>query len=107
MAARTGKKETEGHMVLVFVVYGNAIDDEMTEMLKTRVAGYTRFEGVRGEGSSEPRLGSHVWPGINNCVMTAVDDRERGLLMEGIGELKRKFPHAGVKVFAVPLLTEV
>ena len=72
-------------MVLLFIVYSNAVDDEMVELMKTYAKGYTKFTGVHGEGSGEPHLGSHIWPGINNCMMVATDSKA----LEGIkGEVE-------------------
>jgi len=96
------KKENRDELSLVFIVYGNAIDDEMVELLKEHAGGYTKFEGVRGEGAGEPRLGSHVWPGVNNCVMAALTVGEKNAVQKEIDVLRIKFPGAGIRLFILP-----
>lgn len=92
-------------MNLMFIVYSNAVDDEMIETMRRAADGYTRFLGVHGEGRGEPHLGSHVWPGVNNCIMTVVDKNQEKSLVEEMRDLKRRFPEVGIHAFTVPLKT--
>ncbi len=90
-------------MNLMFIVYSNAVDDEMIEIARRNAGGFTRFSGVHGEGCGEPHLGSHVWPGVNNCIMAAVDKKQEAAVAAEVLELKEKFPDVGIRVFTVPL----
>lgn len=90
-------------MNLMFIVYSNAIDDEMLEIARRHAGGYTRFSGVHGEGRGEPHLGSHIWPGVNNCMMAAVDKKQEAAIAEDLRLLKEKFTDIGIRVFTVPL----
>lgn len=85
-------------MILMFIVYSNAVDEEMIEIIKKYSDGYTKFQGVQGEGHGEPNLGTHIWPGKNNCIMSAVENKnEKNIVKESL-ELKEKFPGIGVHI---------
>jgi len=90
-------------MNLMFIVYSNAVDDEMVEIARRIGCGYTRFSGVHGEGEGEPHLGTHIWPGVNNCIMIAADRKQETALAEEIRTLRQRFPGAGLRVFILPL----
>ncbi len=89
-------------MNLMFIVYSNAVDDEMLEIAR-RHAGATQGLRVHGEGRGEPHLGSHIWPGVNNCMMAAVDKKQEAAIAEDLRLLKEKFTDIGIRVFTVPL----
>lgn len=90
-------------MVLLFIVYSNAVDEEMVEIVIRHAGGYTKFVGVQGEGEGEPQLGTHIWPGINNCLMVAVNRESEKKIVNAVDRLKVKFPGMGVKVFSTQL----
>ncbi len=90
-------------MVLLFIVYNNAVDEEMVEIVKELAGGYTKFIGVQGEGSHEPQLGTHIWPGINNCLMVAVERTGMKKIVDSIDWLCEKFPDVGVRIFSTQL----
>ncbi|MBN1534379.1 MAG: hypothetical protein JXA20_17025 [Spirochaetes bacterium] len=90
-------------MNLMFIVYSNAVDDEMAEIARRYAAGYTKFTGVHGEGCGEPHLGSHIWPGVNNCMMVAAEKEQEAEIAREVRELKEKFSDIGIRVFTVPL----
>jgi hypothetical protein len=91
------------NMVLLFIVYSNAVDEEMVEIVMRRAGGYTKFVGVQGEGQGEPQLGTHIWPGINNCMMVAMDKENEKKIVHDIDALKVKFPGMGVKIFSTKI----
>lgn len=90
-------------MVLIFIVYSNAVDDEMVEIVKRCAGGYTKFIGVHGEGGGEPHLGSHIWPEVNNCMMVASDNKALDEIENGVEDLKRKFPGIGINIMVTSL----
>lgn len=91
------------NMVLLFIVYSNAVDEEIVEIVMRHAGGYTKFVGVQGEGQGEPQLGTHIWPGINNCLMVAADKESEREIINAVDRLKVKFPGMGVKVFSSQL----
>ena len=86
-------------MILLFIVYSNAVDDEIVEIVKANSNGYTKFRDVQGEGAKEPHLGTHIWPDINNCIMTAIDPKKKNDIINEVNKLKKKFPTVGISVF--------
>ncbi len=90
-------------LMLLFIVYSNAVDEEITETVKRHAGGYTKFTGVYGEGSREPHLGSHIWPSMNNCVMAAIDASQKSAMTQDIMHLKEKFSGVGISLFITRL----
>ena len=90
-------------MLLMFIVYSNAVDEEMIEIIKSNSEGYTKFVGVQGEGHGEPHLGTHIWPSVNNCIMAAIDNKNGKSIAASTKELKDKFPDIGIKIFTTEL----
>lgn len=90
-------------MLMLFIIYSNAVDEEMVELVKNHSDGYTKFRGVQGEGHGEPHLGSHVWPSINNCMMVVIDNKNEKALVSDLHELENKFSGIGIKVFTTTM----
>ena len=94
-------------MIIMFVVYSNAVDEEMVEIVKRYAEGYTKFLNVQGEGHGEPQLGTHVWPGRNNCLMVSMENKREKKFVEDTKELKRKFPGIGIHIMTANLKTVI
>jgi nitrogen regulatory protein PII len=86
-------------MKLVFIVYGNAIDPDVSEALEELgLTSYTKWREVFGKGAtSGPHLGDHVWPGVNSMLMIVLDDDQLAPLM------KERFAHEGLKLYSLPV----
>ena len=92
-------------MKMFFVVYAEASDENITDAFKKAgYKSYTKLHGVTGEGEeSEPKLGTHYWPGRNNTLLLAVPDEEIHNLIELVRKLKVDHPRAGLRAFTSPL----
>lgn len=92
-------------MKMFVVVYAEATDETITMAFKENgFRSYTKMHGATGEGSeTEPRLGTHYWPGRNNTLMMAVPDEEIQRLLELVKKLKAEHPRAGLRAFTFPL----
>jgi nitrogen regulatory protein PII len=92
-------------MKLVFIVYGNAIDPDVSEALEELgLTSYTKWREVFGKGAtSGPHLGDHVWPGVNSMLMIVLDDDQLAPLMEAFRPLKERFAHEGLKLYSLPV----
>lgn len=92
-------------MKMVLIAYCEAADYEVIEAIKEAgIKGYTKFTEVLGEGAeTQPRLGTHCWPGKNNFLAIAVEDEELELLQSAVKEMKKRHPKAGIKAFVMPL----
>lgn len=92
-------------MKMFIVVYSQAADyDVLDRIKKAGVKGYTKMKEVAGEGTeTEPKLGTHTWPGENNVLYIAVRDEEVAPVADMIRQLKTDHPRAGVKGFLLPM----
>ena len=90
-------------MILMFIVYSNAVDEEIVEIALKCAGGYTKFLGVPGEGGGEPHLGTHVWPSVNNCIMIAIDRTKEDSIVNEVKELKKRFSGVGISIFSTNL----
>ena len=92
-------------MKMFFVVYAETSDESITAAFKQAgYKSYTKMLGARGEGEgSEPKLGTHFWPGRNNALFLAVHDEDIAKLCELVKKIKSEHSHAGLKAFTLPL----
>ncbi len=92
-------------MKMVFVVYSQAADYDIVAAFKQAgIKGYTKVENACGEGTeTEPKLGTHTWPGENNVLFLALEESELSATTELIRKLKDRHPRAGVKAFILPM----
>ena len=92
-------------MKMLLLIYCDAADEVVIAALKEAgVRGYTKLKEACGEGTeTEPKLGTHIWPGRNNVIFMAVHDDAISLLDARILELKQEHPRAGVRSFLLPM----
>ncbi|NLE92121.1 MAG: hypothetical protein GX598_06260 [Elusimicrobia bacterium] len=92
-------------MKMAMLVYNEAVEEEVMEvMAECGVSNYTKIAGVHGKGaSSGAHLGTDVWPGQNNLLYVACSQEQAEGLASGIGALREKIRHEGVKIFIMPL----
>jgi uncharacterized protein YaaQ len=92
-------------MKMFFVIYADASDESITAAFKQ--AGYktyTKMHGATGEGlETDPKLGTHFWPGKNNALLFGVPDEEISKLCELVKKIRNDEPHAGLRAFTFPL----
>jgi hypothetical protein len=81
-------------MKMLLIVYGDAADEDVIGAFKKGgVRGYTKMREVRGEGTdTDPKLGTHCWPGKNHALFIAADDGEAGRIKETIRVLRKEHP---------------
>lgn len=74
---------------MVMIIYNQAIDEEVMELLAAlRIDKYTKWQRVLGRGEvSSPRFDSPVWPGANMALGIVLDDQ--GKVQELIDGVKR------------------
>lgn len=92
-------------MKMCFVIYCEAADKAVIGALKKAgMKGYTKLEEAQGEGTAtEPKLGTHCWPGRNNVLLLALDDEKVGQLGPMVKTLRKEHPRAGLRSFIMPL----
>jgi hypothetical protein len=92
-------------MKMFLIIYCEAADEEVIAALKEAgIHGYTKMVEARGEGTeTEPKLGTHCWPGKNNVMFMVVADSEVARINERIHWLKEEYPRSGVRSFLLPM----
>ena len=92
-------------MKMVMIVYNQAIDSEVMEILEvTALKNYSKIVGTFGKGkTSGTHLGNDIWPGRNNILYIACEEKETSQILSGIRGLRKKLGYEGVKAFVLPL----
>jgi len=92
-------------MKMVWIVYNQAIGEEVDECLKRcGIQNYTKFPTVHGVGQhSGPHMGTHIWPGVNSLLAIACQEDTKDRLLEEVRALKRTFQREGIKAFVLSL----
>ena len=92
-------------MKMLMVIYNEAIDEEVMEILgKCSMKNYTKITNVYGRGSSSgTHLGNDVWPGKNNLLYAACENAQAKNMLSCIRELRKTLAHEGIKAFLLPL----
>ena len=95
-------------MKMFLVFYAEASDEDIIDAFKKAgIKAYTKMGGLMGEGEeSEPKLGTHYWPGNNNALFLAVRDEKIKPLCDLVRKLKVEHPRAGLRAFTFPLEEE-
>ncbi|MGB5218188.1 MAG: PG0541 family transporter-associated protein [Smithella sp.] len=95
-------------MKMFYVIYAEASDEDIVAAFKNSgFKAYTKMCELMGEGEeSEPKLGTHYWPGNNNALLLAVSDEKIKPLCELVRKLKVEHPRAGLRAFTFPLEEE-
>lgn len=92
-------------MKAVIIAYNEALSEEVMEVLeKTGVQAYTQWTNVLGKGTaSGPHLMTPVWPVANNVLFCVVEEKQAGILLEGIRGLRDNFLNEGIKAFQISI----
>lgn len=92
-------------MKMCIVIYCEAADAAVIGAFKNSgLREYTKLGQAQGEGTeTEPKLGTHCWPGRNNVLMMALEKDRVVRLATLIKSLKKEHPRAGVRGFILPL----
>jgi nitrogen regulatory protein PII len=90
-------------MKMLILVYNDVSDEIVTGALKkAHVQRYTKWKEVYGEGEeTEPKLGTHIWPGKNNVLAIVAEDDAMPLIRETINITKKEHPKIGLKTFVL------
>ncbi|MDD5645450.1 MAG: hypothetical protein PHO00_08415 [bacterium] len=91
----------ENNLKMVMIVYYEAMDMEITEVLrKCSMTCYTKVGGVLGRGElSDPKHGNDIWPGKNNVIYVACPSRTAESIIGCVEILRKKHGKEGIKAF--------
>ncbi len=92
-------------MKMVMIAYNEAIDAEVMEILANcGLKNYTKITGTFGRGStSGTHLGNDIWPGRNNILYIACEEKQAQQILSCIKELRKKLGKEGIKAFVLPV----
>jgi hypothetical protein len=94
--------------VSLFIIYDRAIDEEILGALTDCcIERYTRWHDASGVGESGPHLGDHIWPALNNVMMTVVEAEKKDEILGKIRALQEEFPFVGLRAVVLPVLDMV
>jgi len=90
---------------MVMIAYNEAIDAEVMEVLENcGLKNYTKSTAVFGRGStSGTHLGNDIWPGRNNILYVACEEKQSQQILSFVRELRKKLGHEGIKAFIIPV----
>ena len=92
-------------MKMVMITYNEAIDMEVMEALeRSALKNYTKIVYAYGRGTtSGTHLGDDIWPGRNNILYVACNEKESNQLLSCVKDLRKKLGKEGVKAFILPI----
>ncbi|MDW7679166.1 MAG: hypothetical protein SCK70_01265, partial [bacterium] len=92
-------------MKMIFLSYKQSVNDEIMEIFENlNITSYTKWPEVQDKcDTGRPRMGSHIWPGLNSAFMIPLDDEKSSILMTRIKDLNETIKHEKVKAFVMPI----
>ena len=92
-------------MKMVMIFYNEAIDDEVMQVLENcGLKNYTKITSVYGRGTtSGTHLGNDIWPGRNNILYVACEEKQVQQMIACVKELRKKLGPEGIKAFVLPI----
>jgi nitrogen regulatory protein PII len=92
-------------MKMVMIVYNEAIDAEVMEVLENcGLKNYTKITAVYGCGTtSGTHLGNDIWPGRNNILYVACEEKQARQILSCVRELRKRLGQEGLKAFLLPI----
>ncbi len=88
--------------LLVLVVPREARDDVEAVLEQAGAAGFTELPGVYGEGSSGPRFGSRIAPGVSDLIFVAIAEEKLAPVREAVRLVESKLDRR-LHVFMLPI----
>ena len=77
---------------LVYIIAESGTELEIRELLgELELEHYTFFEQIKGSGETGRKDGDAVFPGINNVMMIAMDEKKVPALINGLHEIRDSF----------------
>jgi hypothetical protein len=96
------------HRLAVYIIHDRAIDEEVNDVLSdSEIEYYTKWKDVLGNGSHDPHLGDHVWPGLNNVTLVIIEKSQKDELIDRIKALQENFPAVSLRAFVTPVVDMV
>ena len=89
-------------MKRVEIIANHSVEDYIMELLdKSGIKAWTKIPVVHGRGSSNPKMGTSVWPEENFQLIIYTEENPASVLKSGIADLKKEYPGEGIKYFEI------
>ena len=76
--------------LVVLVVPREARDDAEAALESVGAYGFTEVPSVYGEGTTGPRFGSRIAPGVSDLIFVAVEDARIGPVRDALASVERR-----------------
>ena len=88
-------------MKLLFLSYDIAMHASVLEILEESELGtYTRWSEVQDVSEKgQPRLGTHIWPGVNSAMIVPVPEEKEEMVMSRIQAFNDRAKFEGIKAY--------
>ncbi|MDR1211341.1 MAG: hypothetical protein LBK40_03820 [Spirochaetaceae bacterium] len=90
-------------MIRLEIIANNSVEENILEAFSNAGAGkyYTKIPGVRGVGTSGPRMGDAIWPEENFLLIIWCEPDEARIIEQELLKVKERFPDEGIKIFGL------
>ena len=90
-------------MYRIEIISNKSVQEDIEKAMEYNVADffYTPIPLVYGRGGDNRKLGTATWPETNFAMISYINDKDLDMVKKVVGEIKKKFPDEGIKLFAV------
>ena len=90
-------------MYRIEIISNKSVQEDIEKAMEYNVADffYTTIPLVYGRGGDNRKLGTATWPETNFAMISYINDKDLDMVKKVVGEIKKKFPDEGIKLFAV------
>lgn len=85
----------------VELIFSQAIEEDFQQLFaENKVAAkYTKIDGVKGAGYSNPRLGDAIWPQLNVMYIVYCNEEDCKKIVEIVEQLRVQYIGEGIACF--------
>ena len=85
----------------VEIIFSQAVEEDFEQLFKEKkvASKYTKIDGVKGAGFSNPRLGDAIWPQLNVMYIIYCNPEECGAIIEIVEKLRLQYMGEGIACF--------
>ncbi len=80
------------------IVISQSVEEDFFALCRKKGVGrsYTKINDVCGEGLQTPKMGTPIWPQLNNIIIIVCPESEASEITRIIIELRAQFPDDGI-----------
>jgi nitrogen regulatory protein PII len=90
-------------MKRIEIIANNSVEEDILKELTLSIKNFmfTKINNVHGIGSTEPKMGSSVWPEENFILIVYCDDEQEKAVKQIIDKIKKIHTIDGIKYFVM------